>query len=70
MPTRGKTKRRGRPDFSNPADRKDSKMTVCLTIEYKKKLKKVSNLEPGQTPASMARHLIEKGINEKLHARK
>ena len=65
MAVKTKKKLRGRPRFANDSIRKTSKMTVCLTPEYKAKLKKLSDLDILATPASMARQMIEEGINRR-----
>jgi len=61
-----KNKKRGRPKFKDSSVRKSSKMTVCLTNDYRSKLKKAAGMEQNQTPASLARVLIEEGLDKRI----
>lgn len=54
--------KRGRPEFADRQKLKTCTMTICLSPETKKKLKKLADRN-NQKQAAMARILIESGIS-------
>jgi len=57
---------KGRPKFKDPKKRNSASMTVCLTEDVKKSLIKIAGKRtPVCPPASLAREIIEKYVNNK-----
>jgi len=54
--------KRGRPTVIDRTKLKDQTMTICLTPEVDKQLKKLAD-KHSQKKAAMARILIESGLN-------
>jgi len=54
--------KRGRPQLIDRTKLKTCTMTICLSSDVKKKLKKLSE-KHNQKPAAMARILIESGVS-------